>query len=113
MSRLTYSLVVIGIGAWLVTAPVLGDAKPPSETEAPAINSEQFHERLLTIAQSYPLYGRLDANVRWAPTRCLAPLATAHVSASKDTGTHGQKLYSLFVKQPDAYLDLPKQSPVG
>ncbi len=113
MWRLTSTLVVIGIGALVLAAPVLGDAKAPSGTETPALNSEQFHERLLAIAQAYPLYGRLDANPRWAPTYCRAPLATAHLSASKDTGTHGQKLYSLFVKQPDVYLDLAKQSPIG
>lgn len=113
MWRLTYSLVVIGIEALLLAAPVLGNAKSPSGTENPVINSEQFHERLLAIAQSYPLYGRLDANPLWAPVDCRAPVGTAHVSASKDTGTHGQKLYSLFVKQPDVYLDLAKQSPVG
>ena len=67
MWRLTYSLVVIGIEALLLAAPVLGDAKSPSGTENPVINSEQFHERLLAIAQSYPLYGRLEATPLWAP----------------------------------------------
>lgn len=111
MWRLTYCLVAIGVGALLAAA--IGDAKSPSGTETRAVNSEQFHDRLLAIAQSYPLYGRLDANLHLALADCRVPVAAARISASKDTGTHGQKLYSLFVKQQDAYLDTSKHSSVG
>jgi hypothetical protein len=113
MLRISLSLAMAALSALVLTSSVPGEGKPGPRTEPPAINLEQFHARLLAIAQSYPLYGRLDNNVRWAPTFCRAPLAVAHVSASKDTGTHGQKLYSLFVKIPEPYLELARQAPVG
>ena len=40
----------------------------------------------------------------WAPFLCRQPLpGVAHVSDSNDATTHGQKLYSVFVKHRDAY----------
>ncbi|HTU16434.1 MAG TPA: hypothetical protein VMG10_00100 [Gemmataceae bacterium] len=61
-----------------------------------------FHARLLEIAATYPEYGRVDAPMRLAPTACeaasTAPLAALRASASKDTQTHGRKLYSIFAK---------------
>ena len=37
----------------------------------------------------------------------------ARFSASKDTETHGQKLYSLFAKQREAYLKLTAPVAIG
>jgi hypothetical protein len=42
--------------------------------------------------------------LRWAPTLCRMPLpGVAHMSASQDATTHGQKLYSVFVKNRAEY----------
>jgi hypothetical protein len=81
-----------------------------------------FHDRLLEIARSYESYGRLDATARWAPVFCAPPppVPEPRFSSSMDSGTHGRKLYSLFVKnpEPDATVPIPytqdgEPSPVG
>src|SRR6185369_1352871 len=51
--------------------------------------------------------------MRWAPYLCRAPMpGFARFSASKDDRTHGEKLYSLFVKDRAAYLGLDPKKPV-
>jgi hypothetical protein len=77
--------------------------------------SRKFHTRLLEIAKSYKPFGRVDDDARWAPTLCRAPsLPAVRFSASKDTKTHGQKLYSMFAKERKAYVAPPeKGQPVG
>jgi hypothetical protein len=77
--------------------------------------SKKFHARLLEIAKSYAAFGRVDDEAHWAPTLCRAPRpATARFSASKDTKTHGQKLYSMFAGDRKSYQALPeKGQPVG
>jgi hypothetical protein len=66
-------------------------------------------DRALAIAREYKSYGRVDDELRWAPFLCRQPLpGIARQSASRDAPTHGQKLYSVFVKDHAAY---PTMSP--
>jgi hypothetical protein len=63
-----------------------------------------FSERARTIAMEYQGWGRVDDEVRWAPWLCRLPSpGIARVSKSEDASTHGQKLYSVFVKNRSAY----------
>jgi hypothetical protein len=82
--------------------------------DAPAA-SKPFAERLLEIARTYPKYGRVDDLYRWAPQDCrVPPPAAARFSASADTATHGQKLYSVFARQREPYANVARTiSPVG
>lgn len=68
-------------------------------------------QRALAIAGEYRAYGRVDDELRWAPYLCRQPMpGMAWPSASSDSATHGQKLYSVFAKDHAAY---PATSPVG
>ena len=89
-------------------------AKPVPE-EAAAHGLSQFDDRLLEVARIYESFGRFDREARWAPTRC-APIRIPSppefcLSASQESGTHGRKMYSLFVKETAAYASQP--NPVG
>ncbi|MCZ7647773.1 MAG: cytochrome P460 family protein [Planctomycetota bacterium] len=69
---------------------------PAPEANAKDENNPAFHARLKEIAGSYARWGRVDAP-QWAPTDCKMPGAsTARMSASKDSESHGKKLYFLF-----------------
>jgi hypothetical protein len=78
-----------------------------------------FEDQLLAIARDYPQVGRVDgADPRWSPQYCEAPRVLnegqLRMSASKDSSTHGQKLYYLYARDRAAYLSPSAQgSPVG
>ena len=70
---------------------------------APMVN-DAFARRAQAIAAEYTSWGRVDDDLRWAPTLCRIPTpGVAYMSASSDATTHGQKLYSVFVRHRDAY----------
>ena len=84
----------------LLTLFLLGGCDGPKET-AP----EAAMPPLLSAAQSYARYGRVDDDLRVALTDCRVPaLPRARLSASRDESTHGRKLYYLFAKDRLAYL---------
>ncbi len=67
-----------------------------------------FVGQALAIANEYVAWGRVDDELRWAPFLCRQPLpGIARPSGSNDQTTHGQKLYSVFVKNHDAYPNGP------
>jgi hypothetical protein len=75
---------------------------------------EQFHKELLQVARDYKSWERVSYDVHWAPVDCRMPdPARAEFSASPDESTHGQKLYSLFAKEPYAYAWLSSDKPVA
>jgi hypothetical protein len=79
------------------------DAPKPAISEKTSV--EQVRNDLLKIAAEYKAWGRVDDQMRWAPQLCLpGPPGRVYSSASKDKETHGQKLYSLFVRRRDDYL---------
>lgn len=85
----------------------LGTAVRSQGDEATEKENETFQKQLLEIAKNYKTWGRIDDEARWTPTFCRLPNpAVARFSASDDEASHGQKLYSLFAKRRDAYLDL-------
>lgn len=101
--------LLIGLSIWATaeTPPPAPAEKPQSEPTRP------FHRELLKIAAEYKNWGRVDDEMRWAPTFCRMPMpGRAYVSASSDEPTHGRKLYSLLTKQRKDYLQLAKDKPV-
>src|SRR5262245_40341752 len=119
LAGVLFSLVLIGCTD--VGQPRLPNGGP---TTAPATKpaAGPFDARLLEIARSYESYGRLDASFVWAPAACAAGPAgptppSVALSSSKDSKTHGRKLYSLFVKTlpngPGEYTLGDKPNPIG
>lgn len=69
-----------------------------------------FKKDLLKVAKEYKKYGRVDDQARWAPTDCQFPApSVGRLSQSKDSKTHGRKIYFLFAKQRYAYIDLTRK----
>jgi hypothetical protein len=102
-------MVVLALMGWAIT-------RTTPTTAAPAPEEPAFHAVLKKIAAEYKSYGRVDDEARWGLADCRSPNpGMAHVSASKDAKTHGQKLYSLFVKDWLAYVavEKPNAAPVG
>ena len=93
------------VGLCAAVATTSGATPAPEAEPAPVVNDKQFHDKLLEIAKTYPEYGRVDDEMRWAPWLCRAPLpGRARFSRSSDEATHGKKLYSLFAKYRVSYL---------
>src|SRR5688572_32842039 len=79
-----------------------------SQTALPTNVAQAQAQRALAIADEYPAWGRVDDEIRWAPYLCRQPSpGVARQSASTDSGTHGQKLYSVFAK---VHGDYPERS---
>lgn len=78
----------------------------------PPFSSNQSYEEIVrAIALEYATWRRVSDQANWAPTDCiLHPPNGALKSESPDSGTHGSKLYFLFARNPDAYLNLGWQS---
>jgi hypothetical protein len=88
-----------------------GDLPSPEKVET---TETPFDYQLRAIARDYQkTFTLIDPNARWAPVRCAAPRPTDRVmgqmSVSKDTDTHGQKLYLLYARQSKAYIDLTEK----
>jgi len=102
-------LMILGMG----TLPLLQSASAPDEKP----KSQPFHDQLLDIAKNYISYGRVDDEMRWAPTACRPPTdpkpGVARFSESADKDTHGRKLYSVFAKNGTTYQNLEKGKPVA
>jgi hypothetical protein len=110
------ALVVFGVAGALGCADRATKNDEQSRTDSPRPGG--FDSRVLEVARNYESYGRLDGQYRWAPVFCSAPRdPRPSFSASPDAETHGQKLYSLFVKEMPSetltYTVPGKPSPVG
>jgi hypothetical protein len=100
------------VAAW----PVLASWFVPHEPKVTKRKPHTIHlqDELLKVAATYNAWGRVDDEMRWAPGLCRTPFpGLAYASASNDGRTHGQKLYSLFVRNRRAYIPLPMTAPVG
>jgi hypothetical protein len=85
-------------------APTPVVAATDAAPSAAVANDPRWHATLRAIASGYTSWGRVDDQMRWAPTLCAMPRpARARISASKDTSTHGRKLYTLYARDPVAY----------
>jgi hypothetical protein len=108
-----------------MTAPAAEQFEMPSprprSTVAGALSGEHpFEADLLKIASEYLSWGRVDDEDRWAPEGCniavrQSPLTIgpAHTSESTDGATHGRKLYSIFARNRDDYLNVTEFTDVA
>jgi hypothetical protein len=102
-------VLTVGGGAALLVSAMFAAPVPP-EPEKP------FQKELLQVATEYRSWGRVDDQMRWAPADCrVSEPGKPKFSASTDADTHGQKLYSLFAKDRNAYFLLgeKKSAAVG
>lgn len=82
----------------------------------PSPSPPAYAAELTQIAETYAAYGRVDDQTRWAPYMCAMPSAgSIRVSKAETDATHGRKLYTVFAKDRDAYLEAVQTgaSPVG
>jgi hypothetical protein len=112
MSRSSFALVgigIVGLGGFLRAVGNGAD-----EPVTAVVNDPQFHSRLLKIAEVYTAYGRVDDEFRWAPWFCRMPdPSQPRFSQSADETTHGRKLYSVFARDRDSYMQNPETIRVG
>ena len=100
-------------GAAGATAGQGGAPADPADAGAPAPIDEAFAAAAVQIAADYTAWGRVDDELRWAPWLCRIPLpGIVRPSDSNGATTHGQKLYSVFAKNHDAYPAGPQDGQV-
>ena len=102
MKIASMKLLVVLLIVFCLAPHAFGDALKNKEKVA---NDPQFHKALLDIAAKYKSYGKVDDMAKWAPWLCAPPPApVAKVSQSKDTDTHGRKLYFLYALNRNEYV---------
>jgi hypothetical protein len=88
-------------------AATLAPSAPPAAATSPELIAPRFEADLLTIEKAYLWLARADGTW-WAPPDCVAPTHPAFVSKA-DAGGHARKIYTLFIKDYDAYAGLSGQ----
>jgi hypothetical protein len=122
-----YSVVgtfLLAVGAAGCSVQPAGQGTPSDlaiPSSAAVTDDHSFDGMLLDVARSYKQFHRIGDGVRLTAVYCAAgrPFVPPRISASGDAGTHGRKLYWLYVKElPAGYTEgdytLPeKPNPVG
>jgi len=104
MNRFMSIGVILGGCLMLTLAILVSRAEPEKQTSPTPDSLKSFEKQMLEVAKTYPRFGRVDDEFRWAPWLCRIPNpAQVRFSASKDEDTHGRKLYSVFAKDRDKY----------
>ncbi|HJZ86692.1 MAG TPA: hypothetical protein VKN99_16055 [Polyangia bacterium] len=92
---------------------VVGCVSGNGSTSEQAQVSPEEARRALAIVDEHKSYGRVDDELRWAPSLCRLPMpGVSRPSTSMDAATHGQKLYSVFAKDHAGYPDDSKPGQV-
>jgi hypothetical protein len=104
--RICHAVLVLALLSGCSASPPEPALPPPPQPEF--VNLEKFHGPLLKIAHEYrDSYRRMGPNPLIAPPpgtgACAGPFSYSpgrlYASASKDSATHGRKLFWLFAKQ--------------
>jgi hypothetical protein len=104
MNRYKIVGIILGCGLTLSLAILVSRAEPEKQARPTPESLKPFEKQMLDVAKTYPKFGRVDDEFRWAPWLCRIPNpAQVRFSASKDEDTHGRKLYSVFAKERDKY----------
>ncbi len=95
-------------------APAISAARQTVEepVQAAATVDQDFAGRLQHVANDYLSYALIDRLGHWAPELCLwSP--TPQFSEAAPEAPHAQKIYFLYVKDPDSYEAPEATQPVG
>lgn len=97
---------LILIAATAVCQAALGSSKEAAKDAAkkPDENNPRFQKQLLDVAADYQHFLPYDETPRIADSRCAFSQGTPMLSKSKDSGTHGQKVYYLYAKDMASYI---------
>ena len=99
----------VAVGCVLVSCAGVesaGESQTP-----PPVASTPLEREVLSIAAQYKSFKRVSDGANWAPELCRIPAPTGvQGSASKDSATHGRKLYYLYAKDADAYSRMSMHS---
>ncbi|HEV3144185.1 MAG TPA: hypothetical protein VGZ47_09900, partial [Gemmataceae bacterium] len=108
MNRALIAPALFGGGLVLSYALLTAQAEPEKVPAPVSEKLQPFAKQILEVARTYPKYGRVDDEFRWAPWLCRMPNpGTVRFTESKDEDTHGgRKLYSIFAKDRDSYSKL-------
>lgn len=91
-----------------------GRGSPDRPAPVAVTNDERFHDALRAAVADYGSFGEVDDIMRWVPGLCRMVQLDIHVSRSPDKATHGDKLFWMFAKDRQAYVDCAQRDqPVG
>ncbi|MDF1702798.1 MAG: hypothetical protein P1V36_16740 [Planctomycetota bacterium] len=91
-----------------------GRGSPDRPAPVAVTNDARFHAALRTAVADYGSFGEVDDIMRWVPGMCRMVQLDIHVSRSPDKATHGDKLFWMFAKDRQAYVDCAQRDqPVG
>ena len=88
--------------AGLIAAAEIGPDTDGTTAGAPGA-ADSREAQLLSIAQKFHAFTRINKTERLAPQMCRGPATFPKLSASSDSDTHGHKLYFLWVEDPTSY----------
>ncbi|MGH7132043.1 MAG: hypothetical protein ACREJO_08875 [Phycisphaerales bacterium] len=105
-------------------SPTAASPAAPSASPSPAdiakvdpADRAAVQKLLLVIADSYKQYDRVSDRTNWSPLDCrVNPPAGVQESVSKDSATHGRKLYYVYAADAKSYdqmsnLTMPGSTP--
>lgn len=97
---------LILIAATALCQAALGSTKEAAKDAAkkPDENNPRFQKQMLDVAADYQHFLPYDETPRIADSRCAFSQGTPMLSKSKDSGTHGQKVYYLYAKDMASYI---------
>ena len=113
LASLAIGVVEFWPGRGEVSGVVESSARHPSDPDRAAQVDARFHAALRAAVRDYRDFGQLMDAPFEGPALCDTirlehaepdPLDVPRLSASADVGTHGRKLYWLFVKDRGDYL---------
>lgn len=122
------SIIVLGlagISGVLAAAGVRQDpprVTPPTAVEVAKVDPADraaVEKLLLAIADSYKKYDRVSDRTNWSPLDCrINPPTGVQESVSKDSTTHGRKLYYVYAADAKSYdemsnLTMPGATPAS
>lgn len=101
-------------------AALQGNAdKAGSEIDDDAAIDPELLALAREVGQEYRRWGRVDDEMRWAPTLCRMPMPSTGRISDAASGPHGRKLYYVYAKDRASYLAATdpekkdRSSPVG
>jgi len=102
--------LLLAAGCTRASTTVTADPTPSSRasTSEPgartALPTSPHEAALREIYAQYRTWGRVDDEIRWAPTLCILPRPGRARTSVASNGEHKGKLYSLFARDRQSYV---------